>query len=533
MMPTAASFPSVGVLVTLSGTRCRVESLLKRYANEIAGVLGCYDRVVIQGILPPVSYAKAMTSYLFAHDIRIFDYPRWAKQYADAIRANAQELARRNNVEIENVRRSRSFRKEDRIAEVLAKRGRHPGLVHILRADEACTTYRPRIDWTNNKKRYYLKYDRSKCTHFYFYFIDEQLGLCYLRVPTWCPFRLQFYFNGHNWLAAKLDRKGIKYEQLDNAFIKIEDFDKAQRLADEMNVSKLHAILDRYVRLCCPVARAFDARYRWSLMEVEYATDVVFRRRDALAPLYDELVRTAVHAVHAEHVSMFLGRKLDGRYRDEVGNDLSTRIEGKRIKHWMGPVGIKMYDKHGIVLRIETTANDVKFFKHHRKVKQRNGKTIYKLAPVLKSIYSLAPDLRGLLSAANRRYLEFVSELEEHSAGIKVLDAVSRTTVDAKGRSNRGFNFFLAQDEKLLQTLLRGEFLISGWRNRDLRRHLPELTATQVAYALRRLRAHRLIKRVRGTHKYYLTALGRRVALLGFKLKRLVVIPTLAQQLAA
>jgi hypothetical protein len=510
-----------------------MESLLKRYAREIAGVLGCYDRLVIQGTLPPVSYAEAMTNYLFAHHIRIFDFPRWAKPYAEAIRANAEELARSNNIKIENVRRSRSFRKEDRIVEILAARGCHPGLVHILRADEACTTYRPRLDKTKTKKRYFLKYDRAKCTHYYFYFIDEQLGLCYLRVPTWCPFRLQFYFNGHNWLARKLDKNNIRYEQLDNAFIKIEDFDKAQQLADDMNVKDLHVILDRYTQLCCPVAQALNSSYRWSIMEVEYATDIVFRRKSDLKPLYDELVRTAVHAVHAEHVAMFLGRKVDGRYRDELGNDLSTRVEGKRIKHYMGPVSIKLYDKHGIVLRIETTANDVRFFKHHRKVKQRDGKVTYKLAPIVKSIYSLAPDLRGLMAAANRRYLDFLSELEDHSAGVKALDLVSRASVDAHGRSNRGFNIFLAQDQKLFETLIRGEFLISGWRNRDLRRHLPELTSSQIAYLLRRLRAHHLIKRVRGTQKYYLTSLGRHVVLVALKVKHLVVIPALAERIAA
>jgi hypothetical protein len=52
-------------------------------------------------------------------------------------------------------------------------------------------------------------------------------------------------------------------------------------------------------------------------MQVEYATDIVFRRQPELAPIYEALVRTAVHAVKAENVAMFLGRKLNGGYRDE------------------------------------------------------------------------------------------------------------------------------------------------------------------------------------------------------------------------
>ena len=239
-------------------------------------------------------------------------------------------------------------------------------------------------------------------------------------------------------------------------------------------------------------------------------------------------MRTAIHAVKPAHVATFLGRKLDGRYRDELGNDFSTRIEGTRIRHHMGPASIKMYDKFGMVLRIETTANNVRFFKHHRKVEQRNGRTVYKRAPVKKSIYSLAPDLRGLLAAANRRYLEFLSELDDPSAGIKGLHTLSQPSVDASGRKHKGFNFFLPDDEAALRTLARGEFAISGMRHQDIKQQLRDKSPSQISSLLKRFRTHGLIRRIGHTYKYYLTAFGRRVALAGLKLKELVLIPALA-----
>ena len=85
---------------------------------------------------------------------------------------------------------------------------------------ETCSSYMPWHDKTAH--RTYLKPDGGRCLHYYFYFIDEELGLCYLRVPTWCPFRLQFYCNGHNWLARQLDKRGIGYHMLDNAFLDID-----------------------------------------------------------------------------------------------------------------------------------------------------------------------------------------------------------------------------------------------------------------------------------------------------------------------
>ena len=50
--------------------------------------------------------------------------------------------------------------------------------------------------------------------------------MCYVRVPTWLPFRLQIYFNGHNWLACKLKESGISYKMLENAFIEIQDWER-------------------------------------------------------------------------------------------------------------------------------------------------------------------------------------------------------------------------------------------------------------------------------------------------------------------
>jgi hypothetical protein len=500
-----------------------MSTLLERHAAKIAGVLGCYDRVVLQGTVPGLCYANGMSSYLRQHDIRIFDYARFAEPLREQIRENAERLAKEAGVEIEFVRKT-SFRKDNRIAEVLAKRGTAPGLVHILSAMEACPTYRP---WHDKKTGYtFLKPATGKCLHYYFYFLDADYGLCYVRVPTWAPFRLQFYFNGHNWLASKLRAAGIEYEMLDNAFVRIVDFAEAQRLADDLDIARLHAVLDSYATLCCPAVTTLEKGYHWSIMQIEYSTDIVFKRQADLAPIYDAISRTAVHAVKAENVATFLGRKLTGNYQDEMGNNFSTRIEGTRIKHVMGSASIKMYDKRSIILRIETTANDVSFFKHHRKVEQKNGETSYKVAPVKKSIYSLG-DLRGLMADANRRYLAFISALEDPSVGTKALNKVAEPAAE-NGRNYRGFNFFSAEDDLVLSAIARGEFTISGFRNKDLRKRMPGTSPGWNSRCLKRLRVHGLIKRVGKTYKYYLTQLGRRVVLTGLKLREMVIIPSLA-----
>ncbi len=495
---------------------------LERHAGKISFILSCYDRIVITGSLVDAGHAQAMTHFLYAHDIPVFEYPNWANQYREELRLNAEEVARANHLEIEFIQR-RDFRKEDRIHTLIQQRGGHPGLVHIFSAMEPCNAFRPWHDKKTGKT--YLKPTPGKCLHYYFYFIHAELGVCYLRVPTWAPFRLQFYCNGHHLLARQLDREKLGYTLRDNAFLQMDDPARAQQLAGEFSAESLHQILDKAARAYCPVVRQFSGGYHWSLMQTEYATDVVFKRQSELHPIYEELVRTAIHAVKPEQVATFLGRRLADAFDDELGNDFQTRIQGTRIKHYMGKAAIKMYDKYGIVIRIETTANDVSFFKHYRKVVHRDGTETRKYAPFKKSIYSL-PELAQVMGDANRRYLEFLSAIDDPANGIKEVEKLSRP-VRADDRTYRGFNFFHGDDLDLFLAIARGEFAISGFRNADLRKRLSGKTSQQLSALIRRLRKHGLIKKVAHNYKYYLTAFGRRVTAVALKLREMFIIPTL------
>ncbi len=215
---------------------------------------------------------------------------------------------------------------------------------------------------------------------------------------------------------------------------------------------------------------------------------------------------------------------------EEIGNDFQTRIQGTRVKHRMGPCSIKMYDKAGILLRIETTTNDPSWFCHYRTVAHRDGTTSHEVAPLKKSIYSLH-DLRQLAASANQRYLAFLSSLEDPTVAVETVSRLSEKTEGA-GRFYRGFNFFSKDDVNLFEALVRGEHTIAGFRNANLREHLPDKSSGQVSRILKRLWSHGLIRKVGGTYKYYITELGRTAITMGLKLKNLVLIPELARAMA-
>jgi predicted transcriptional regulator len=267
-------------------------------------------------------------------------------------------------------------------------------------------------------------------------------------------------------------------------------------------------------------------RYAWTIMQIECTTDIEFKKQEYLQPMYDEIIKTAIYTVKPDNIATFLGQRITYNCKKEAGNNFNQRILGTRIKHHMGDVSIKMYDKFGLVLRIESTCNNVGAFRVNREVQHNDGSVTVEKAPMKKTIYSLY-QLFTILKAANYRYLEFISTFDDHSDGEKIL---SETTMPAQenGRSYRGFNFFNPEDLKILEVIDRGEFNIHGIQNSTVRKHLDNVSSSAMSRVLKRLRLHGLIEKVKGSHRYFLTSLGKSVIVAGLKVKNLIIIPELA-----
>jgi len=135
-----------------------------------------------------------------------------------------------------------------------------------------------------------------------------------MRVPTWLPCRLQVYCNGHSWLANVLPKRRVDFELIDNAFVDIADWARAQQIAHGLEIRRLHHRLDEMARRFCPIHGDFGVAYHWSVNQCEYATDIVFRRQADVAALYGNLARTAIHTVKPDNIATFLGRKLNTQY---------------------------------------------------------------------------------------------------------------------------------------------------------------------------------------------------------------------------
>ena len=139
------------------------------------------------------------------------------------------------------------------------------------------------------------------------------------------------------------------------------------------------------------------------------------------------------------------------------------------------------------------------------------------MASMKKGIYSLTP-LAKLLFAANRRYLEFISDIDGNSVGLKILNKISKS-IKENNRPYKGFNMFDNDDLKLLFAITSGEFNISGFQNKNLRQRLPDKSCFQISRMLKLLRTHGMIKKISHTYKYYLIKLGREIIISALKMK--------------
>jgi hypothetical protein len=321
---------------------------------------------------------------------------------------------------------------------------------------------------------------------------------------------------------------GIGFARRDNCLIDVADFPAAQKLLDAQPWAPWTTILNGLLGRACPALlqlpfREAQLSYYWSADETEWASDLLFRSPGDLAALYPALIRHGITTFSSGDVLRFLGRSpsvtthgVHPLFQGEVVSDLKQRPEGVRIKHRVNANSIKMYDKQGSVLRVETTINKPRDMKVYRA--SESDPTGPKSWRILRKGVVDLPRRANISQAANIRYLAALAAVDVQTPLGQVADAVSHS-VTWQGQRARGLQPLTGDDARLAALLLRGEFAIHGFRNRDLRQLLfPQANQTEfrslsgkVTRWLRLFRAHGLIQKIKGTHRYQLTAEGRRV----------------------
>jgi len=498
-----------------------------QHQADVIGVLSGLDRIRFKGTLPPLYYPKTMEAYLTVKRLLFKDFKRFATDLTLRIKAAAMEIAEKAGRPFGYLRSS-NLRKETLARQLIQKDSLKEGLVGVFGCVEPCRTYY--LAGNRETKKLEFKLELGKCQHFYFYHLHSEFGLMHLRLQSWFPFQVEVCINGRQWLRRQMDRHQMEYIQKENCFTWISHLQGAQRLMDKQLqfdwAQSLNTILRDNHPLAREICRPLSLEYYWTTQESEYATDVMFDSAKPLAQIYPALVRHAITSFSSTDVLRFLGRqvpvdgKVHGNFTGEVLSTLQERPEGIRVKHAVNSNSIKMYDKQGSILRVETTINSPRDFRVFRAAQQGpHGRAKEQGKKAWRILRQGVVDLRRraeVSRAANERYLTALAAIDNKIPLFQWVDQVCKP-VHHQGRRARALNPWSPQDAALLQAINRGEFKINGFRNRDLRTLLfkgkvteseQKKRAAKVTRRLALLRAHRLIKKLSGTHRYVLTNKG-------------------------
>jgi hypothetical protein len=500
-----------------------MQTFLSQFENVILFVLGAFDRVVVKGRIQVLSFAEGVEMCLNARHIRYFDYEKqYAAPYRDSLVAHVKNLASNAGLEIEYVER-KNFRMDDKIERIIEKRGSHPGLVHIFSVKEPGPQYKPWYD--NDRKRACMRQRQGLYLHYYLYYIDERLGLIYVRVGTYLPSELQIYFNGHSYLAAQMMKKNIGHTKVENTFTSIDNPRKAYCIADELSGKTLSSVFNAYARKIIPFISDFEDGYRWTFWQAEYSYDIVFKDRTVIPNVFERIVRDLITVTKPQRMASFFDKRLgsaaQGRSSFQIAHGVLC------VKFQFHKTSVKMYLKaDGQVLRIECTTNNVSEFRAPQPYESDEGKRIMKVGNLRKHISSLTR-LRRCMHGVTQRFLDYVSKIVEPSCGHDDMHDLSKTTRDTNGHAYRGFNLFDKEDEQLLRSVNDPSYQINGFRNKDIRMKLSGEHSRAITVKLRRLREKGLIKKAPRSRKYYATERGKGVFITGEWLLNYFVQPAL------
>ena len=498
-----------------------MKGFIQRHGEKILGVLSGFDRLRFRGTLRLLTSVGGTMAWLSRAGVRLMDFVTFAESLTRQVRQATEESAAAAERPVRYL--DRFMDKEALVRRIRGEQGLAAnGLIAVLSTLEACASY----DVYRNAQTHEIELRRRqrKCLHYYFYWEDERFGLTQVRLQTWFPFNVHVVLNGREWLARELDRAKIGYLRRDNCFADIEDFAGAQKLADRQPRITWWKQLERLLRGVHPLHRrlwkASPLDYYWTSEQTEWATDLAFRDAEALAELYDPLIHRGMEMFQSADVLRFLGHKLPGhggvhgKFAGEVVSDLKARPEGLGLKRRAGRNTLKMYDKQGTVLRVETTLNDARALKVYRR-KQGDEAGPRQWLPLRKSVADLTRRAE-LSQAANERYLEALGTIDAGTPLKQLTDKLCRPVHDGK-RRYRGLRPFDPQEVKLIEVISRGEYQIAGFRNRDVRQTIYAATdddrirrrqSAAVTRQLAILRAHGLIKKIPRTHRYLLTHQG-------------------------
>lgn len=490
------------------------------YPEQSSGQLTMFDRVVFKGHLSGLYPFQRLEAILYHQGVLLKDYKDFAESSTKQLKDQIEHLAQAAGRPLQYLATGFGKRDEGKeaLAQAIAERDHiTQGLIVVFSSVELDHVMTVRAEPKTG--HLHLVSEKRKQLHYYLYYQDDEFGFMSIRIQSWWPFTLQIYINGHEWLAKQLDREGIAYVRADNCFWELADLARAQALCDKFAHRQWERVWQAFAGRVNPLVEKVKTwtgkGYYWSIEQAEIATDVMFPEQETLDDLLPDLFHETTLILSAEDVMRFLGRKLNGNFQGKIETRLNKRQPGWRVKHWVKSNSLKMYNK-GRVLRVETTINNSDEFKIPVPVSETDSSRWKRMPKGVSYFWHFYQTGRE----ANQRYLDALRSIPcQGKAAIEALDSLCQSQ-QHRGHSVAKFQPVDASTCQLFAAVLRGEHLLSGFRNRHIRQVLYQTPAdddqtehrrrAQVSRMLAKLVGHGLVQRVERSHLYHVTADGYR-----------------------
>lgn len=507
-----------------------MNEFVQRHAEKVLGSMSGFDRLWFKGTLRFIAHVAGLLAYMRCREggggNLLKEFKDWSLSITERVKQGAREAMRQAGGEVIYLNRSQASKEE--IARGIAReRNITQGAVCLLETVEQCRTYE--IHRNRERKLLELQSKSGMCLHQYAYWMDEQVGMCSVRMQTWLPLEVKVSMNGREWLCRDMEKREIWHERRDNCVTRLEagDFGRVQGILEEQLKTDWGKLLGRLLKRANPVlsavllmeGRGLD-RY-WSLEQSEWATDILFKESSELGRLYPLLARQAMLGMGSVDVMRFLGAPVSCQgtirrgFDREVVSDLKQRREGMRVKHRVGHNSVKMYDKQAVVLRTETTIHEPRKLRTYRGTESNPEDKKWRACR--KGVADLHR-VAEIAEKSNQRYLSSLSKMECDTRVGELLGGLCKR-VSVKGRQYRGLRPLEENDGRLLEAVGRGEWVINGFTNGQLRGVMYEgksadkreerQRGARVSRQLALLRAHGLVHRMGTSRRWMLTDQGR------------------------
>jgi hypothetical protein len=493
-----------------------METFRTLFGSLLAFVYHCFDRIVIQGYLPlltrpehlvhlfrDVHQNSPLTKELLAK--RTQEYQQWVEGYA-----------RNHRIPIEwpdaEALKTKTLKREDYVRPYgqRMERQKRFGVYFIFKSLEQGPKFGIRMPKypTDDPDYRIVTRQRSRYTHYYFYIRDEVLGPFVLCVGSFLPFQTTYYLNGHHIIAGDLQRRGVRVRTDDNAFVWTADVDALQAAADRLDPAVIQDRLDHWTFLLGPKfskqeRAAINLRRAYSLNQVEYCRNFIFRRHFPIHKIFERSCELGVFRLTADVITQIFGVRKHRRLRGKLHTMLEKLDHGHHVlRIYCKSLVARTYEKYGTFLRVEVCVNRLKDLGLKKGIEQ-------------------LPALRQKLIAVTDRLAGVEADLLNVHVDFPMFERLAAPIVTGKTRVP-GIKIHDTRLLRLMEVLLHGGSQLGGWRTTQMYRAVLEAFAvtpeayslTQLRYDVRKLRAHGLLVREDRTYAYRLTEKGLKVAAL-------------------